>query len=358
MKTLAKIKEYELIRGIAIIFVILGHSYQLGSFNISMQEFVSLDTNCVASFFNGIINQIIYSFHMPLYMILSGALAYRAFDKWEIFEYIKLRCKRLIIPFFVCGFFFSVPIKFIAGYFGTWSLLESYVHSLVLMETTGHLWFLFVLFLLDCIFIVVYKMNLVDKRIFVLIMIIAFLIHDYLPSGGLMLYRLCHFALYFYLGLMFEKKGIRQRVSEILLKDKILLIVLCIGIYCVFYNLEQIFNEIIPIGKAIVRNAFEFFQAISASMIIFMSCHLVVNKECKFVKWLSNRSFGIYLYHEPIIILCIWIFINTRLGIAFSSEGGYFVSIVLRFIVGLIGALGIDYSVKKCKMLLSVRGKK
>lgn len=341
-----RVKEYDLIRGIAILFVIFGHSYQLGSSNLSMGEYISADTNNVVTIFNGVVNQIVYSFHMPLYMILSGALAYNSLKKAKPGEYIKSRFKRLMIPFLLCGLFFSVPLKFVAGYYGVWSLPKAYLYSLILMQTTGHLWFLFILYVLDVLFVLAYDKKVADNHFFVVLLVIMFLVHDYLPGGGFLLFKFGQFALYFYIGLLFEQMEIRKKLCQLPFKKKYLLLLLCVITYFLAFGFEQYFNTTIPIGKAIVRNMFEFFEAISATLLIFLICHFRVEKEHKVIKWLSDRSFGIYLYHEPIIILCISIFVNTEIINLFVSEIGYLMSIVIRYIMALIGSLFVDYIVR------------
>lgn len=59
----------DFIRGIAIILVILGHNIQYGSG-------VSYYTNEL--YFDNVLFKLIYSFHMPLFALISGYLSYRS----------------------------------------------------------------------------------------------------------------------------------------------------------------------------------------------------------------------------------------------------------------------------------------
>ena len=69
------------LRGFAIILVVLGHAIQ--------SSFVDYDNN---PFF-----RIIYSFHMPLFMFLSGYVSYASFD--GTINKLVRRFRSLIIPF-------------------------------------------------------------------------------------------------------------------------------------------------------------------------------------------------------------------------------------------------------------------
>ena len=92
-----KIKERKLLpdvlRGFAIFMVVLGHC---------IQECSGVDFKMNTMYFNDRIYQFIYSFHMPLFMMISGYFAWDSIDKVkEKPEKWKLLAKRsatLIIP--------------------------------------------------------------------------------------------------------------------------------------------------------------------------------------------------------------------------------------------------------------------
>jgi len=68
----------DIIKAVAIILVCIGHSIQFGSgFNILSEEI----------FFDNICFKIIYSFHMPLFMLISGYLFYFSVNTIHSFYY-------------------------------------------------------------------------------------------------------------------------------------------------------------------------------------------------------------------------------------------------------------------------------
>lgn len=74
-----KIEEYTVLRGVVTVLVVIGHSIviksatQYGGYDYSVIG--STNRLCLMLFM--ILHDMIYSFHMPLFMALSGALFYR-----------------------------------------------------------------------------------------------------------------------------------------------------------------------------------------------------------------------------------------------------------------------------------------
>lgn len=91
-------KKYErnetidFIRGIAIILVVLAHCIQCGNGS----EYYSNN-----QFFDNVIYKVIYSFHMPLLMGVSGWLFAITIEKRSVLENILGRVKSILLPIFV-----------------------------------------------------------------------------------------------------------------------------------------------------------------------------------------------------------------------------------------------------------------
>ena len=85
----------DILRGFAIVLVVLGHCIQEGS-----GEQFKLDT----MYFNDKVYQFIYSFHMPLFMLISGYFAWDSMEKpqerKEQWSLLVRRSAALIIPIF------------------------------------------------------------------------------------------------------------------------------------------------------------------------------------------------------------------------------------------------------------------
>lgn len=124
--TLQKRKLFDGVRGGAICLVVLGHI---------IQTFYSAD------FDSNICFRIIYSFHMPLFMFVSGALVYNP-ERPINFNWVKKKFKMLVIPFILW-----IPIAYIIAKQYTWISFEDRIIQ-VIESPDNAMWFLWVLFLL------------------------------------------------------------------------------------------------------------------------------------------------------------------------------------------------------------------
>lgn len=108
------------LKGLLILLVILGHCVQF----------------TVADFDHHPIFRFIYSFHMPLFMAVSGYVSYKPVLKWES---VGKRFWQLIIPFFAWLILASIRVGDI-----------NHFYKGLLGPDTG-LWFLWVLFFISII---------------------------------------------------------------------------------------------------------------------------------------------------------------------------------------------------------------
>ena len=159
-----KVDEYNVIRVIATLLVVLGHCDFLMSHGFNIGGAISPNLGSY-TIFNETIRQWIYSFHMPLFMILSGTLFFIVKDKYSLQTYIFNRVKRLLKPYLLCSVLYAFPIRYLCGYFGEDSLFKAFLKSVILVATPGHLWFLWVLFIVSIITaVMIYKIPLKDKN--------------------------------------------------------------------------------------------------------------------------------------------------------------------------------------------------
>lgn len=84
-----RIEYIDKLKGLAIILVVMGHIAEK-SMNITTSPF----------------NVFYSSFHMPLFMFLSGIFAFKSFKDWninEIYSFIKKKTLRILLPFVTIG---------------------------------------------------------------------------------------------------------------------------------------------------------------------------------------------------------------------------------------------------------------
>lgn len=118
-----RLKSIDCLKGIAILSVILGHSIQF------------LKTGD-AAYHDRLFNYI-YSFHMPLFMFISGFVSFKIYVSWND---IKKRAYQLLPPFIFCPILASLIFN---GKIEVDSLFN------LLIRPEGGLWFLYILFIIS-----------------------------------------------------------------------------------------------------------------------------------------------------------------------------------------------------------------
>lgn len=123
------------LRGFAIILVVLGHVLQ--NYYVPYEENIAF--------------RVIYSFHMPLFMFLSGYVSYKICS-WRTIEKRAFQC---MIPFFS-----AILLNWFIEGFEDWSIgiLMTNVYETILRPDKG-LWFLWVLFFINVIFLSMRKIS-------------------------------------------------------------------------------------------------------------------------------------------------------------------------------------------------------
>jgi fucose 4-O-acetylase-like acetyltransferase len=122
-----RIDFIDAIRGLAIILVVMGHAiaWNYPDWKDICMFDPSQPKNHMAG---GVVWQIIYSFHMALFFMVSGYLSGTSIiDKKNYWDKIKNKTFRLLIPYFATGYL----IYFVRGNWGYWFLLTLYEMSLL-----------------------------------------------------------------------------------------------------------------------------------------------------------------------------------------------------------------------------------
>lgn len=113
-----RVAAYQYIRLIAMALVVVGHTSTLA---LPLSGGGKIDPYYnVAPFAQYALEQLrllIYSFHMPLFVILSGAVFELGRERKDRREWIVGRAKKLMIPFVLTAVFLLFPIRFLFGYY-------------------------------------------------------------------------------------------------------------------------------------------------------------------------------------------------------------------------------------------------
>jgi len=138
-----------IMRGVAIILVIYGHVIQGSLISINKD------------FFLNEIFKIIYSFHMPLFIFISGYLVTFSLERKQEIEVIKSRISSLVIPLIswtILGSIVSYTIKSIKAR-QILSINSFFIDTIRTLVVYPSIWFLYVLFLLTLILLLSRKLE-------------------------------------------------------------------------------------------------------------------------------------------------------------------------------------------------------
>lgn len=122
-----RIEYLDAIKGLAIILMVMGHTiaWNYSDWNKVCLFDMSQPTNYKVG---GFVWQLIYSFHMALFFMVSG---YLSGEKWNlensIWNFFLKKTRRLFVPYLVTGFL----VYIVRGHWGYWFFLCLYELSLI-----------------------------------------------------------------------------------------------------------------------------------------------------------------------------------------------------------------------------------
>lgn len=308
---------------IAIILVVIGHSIQYGSgYNYWINS----------NYLNNIVFKFIYSFHMPLFMLISGYLFYNSINKYSVKELIKKKTTSLLVPILS---FSTLELLFVT-LFQHQSIT---IHSIIDIYT-DKLWFLWAAYILSLLVIFtnrVFKDNII---IYALLIILTFFTPSFLKLIGFMLP-------FFIIGYLYNKYRVNfnNKISNNVLLT--ILLIIYIVLLC-FYN-ENCY--IFTSGLSILNNLKQFPIDLYRYLIGLVGSGLCIclikafnNYKYKKVLLVGQYSLGIYTISS-------YIFIYAIKPITSSFTGLNYLYMILESIIVLATTLIIIILFKKSKIL-------
>ena len=130
MSVKARNQNVDILRGIAAVLMVLGHSFIVYPINISEVPW------CAA------ISHFIYTFHMELFFILAGGVYHCVCYK----EYLKKKIKRIVIPYLIFGLSAMMLRAFGGAAVNGIEPLNEGIEKLLFLG--GGYWFLYVSFMI------------------------------------------------------------------------------------------------------------------------------------------------------------------------------------------------------------------
>lgn len=275
-------EKIDFLKGLAIFLVVYGHSIQY-----------CMDNN--QDFFQNPIFKFIYSFHMPLFMLISGYLYSSSIQKRNSKDLILIRFKQLIIPAIAWYSIYTM----VTAIFKDTDIVSGIINYL--KGIPYQFWFLFTLFYLSIISIVVNK-YFNDRPIYYIALYMILLI---IPDK-LNIQYLKFMYPYFLIGYYYRKhKEIFDEYKTILFKVSIIMfIILILGWKKEFYIYTtgmSLYN--VNIIEKIFIICYRYIIGLIGSIVIIgLSDKLYKFDKYKIFSKLGKHTLEIYIIQSYIMI--------------------------------------------------------
>lgn len=278
---------YHIAKTVTTLLVVIGHSAVMYT---SYGAFDPIND----SGFLAALTDYIYSFHMPLFVFLSGAVYGHCIDHGKYDKCLPFaanKARRLLIPYLAFGLLYVAPVMCLLGL--TEQTFWEYSYSGILLSgNSRHLWYLPALFWIFLLAIPAKPLLTHSRwgRMAVLLLSAALFEAAQFVPGQFQLYMACHYQLYFFLGVIFHYSyGQFAKFAEKFRYWFVPLPFILLG--QLWFNPNYITTML--------------YRLIGISMMLGISFLLARY----WGKWSKNRwcrilwqdSFGIYLFHPMII---------------------------------------------------------
>ncbi|QZY55336.1 acyltransferase family protein [Crassaminicella profunda] len=336
-----KLEHIILLKIFAILIVVLGHSTLI--YNDNWTYFIAINQS---KFFH-YLKEYINTFQMPLFVFISGYLYYFTHVeqcKYNTFKIlINKKIKKLVVPYLCIGLIWVVPIRYFVEYenYRSLKLIQVIFTKVLVVKDVGHLWFLIMLFNIFVIFYFLEKLIKKQNAILVLFLLLGLAIISYKIPSIFQLKRSFYYLLFFYFGYIFRLK---TKEIKLLVLNKQLLITFFLVLLNImgFYIklLSPVFAESsieIKIMLACLKIINGFSGTILFYVIIFnISCKYKGIIHTKYIRLLADKTFQIYLFHEPYIYIIFFYLgmtnIHPALLVSISFLGSICISLIMDYL--------------------------
>ena len=274
---------FDILKGIAIILVVVGHA--------------GYNSETVLWHF-------IYSFHMPLFMIISGWFFYYSFKKRTPIEIIKRRFTQLIIPtlFFSC-FFWLIKYPSADQPNGIVSFYAVYIRTLWFLQACFYSTLLFLSgrFIKNEKYAVLY---------YFLLFIILLLTPDIARTAGDKFLFPC-FCVGYYLHKINYQKIVRHRniILIVFLCAYIILLYFFKAEYAFYSSGVSLINDEYSVPQMLFINVYRLIIGVVGSFSLMLLVRMFYRKFVLSVKTVLSRlgqqTMGIYITSELLLFLLI-----------------------------------------------------
>lgn len=321
-----RIKEIDIMRGIAIILVILGHAIIV--YPIDLHEIPW----CNALF------TWLSSVHMPLFFLLAGfcySLRKNIGETWAgcYGRYLVKKVKRIVIPYVIFGVFDMVSKFVFSDLVNHQRGIAESLKNLILF---GGYWFLYTLFIIFLIFPLLERAIGERKNIWILTIVILLLLRILIVAPDILeLDSVVMYFPYFMVGYMIKRGGAINKYKNFILGYRYVFVIGCSVAWgvCIWLVLNVVDLDIIYVLASIVGIIDTWIFAAS-----------VAQKRNRFLCDCSIYSLQLYLLNGYLLVIS-----RTAIVLILGVESAVVIIIFNMFVTLLISLVLIKFVLAKIK---------
>lgn len=256
-----------------------------------------------------ILTKVIYSFHMPLFVFVSGMtfalIATRRGNYHNIISFMRKKTMRLMIPYFSFAILWVLP--FMVG-FGFRDLKSYFINGICLSLDSRHLWYVWMLF---NVFLLVYILRIVINKVklapYFLLPISCIILIFEMRWGKIPYFQIDNSLVYQFWFIL--------------------------GYIAMIYRkyLNILFSILIIVVLGFIERASLLYALLGIYAIYLLSLRLTYLTRFTFINKVNSNIFGIYLFHPVIIYLFFYYLDKSEIGVLPITVSVVVISFILSF---------------------------
>lgn len=297
-----RIPELDIMKLVGIVLVVVGHVTRM----FTPQGLIPQadDTGIM-----DILTKVIYSFHMPLFVFVSGMtfalIATRRGNYHNIISFMRKKTMRLMIPYFSFAILWVLP--FMVG-FGFRDLKSYFINGICLSLDSRHLWYVWMLF---NVFLLVYILRIVINKVklapYFLLPISCIILIFEMRWGKIPYFQIDNSLVYQFWFIL--------------------------GYIAMIYRkyLNILFSILIIVVWGFIERASLLYALLGIYAIYLLSLRLTYLTRFTFINKVNSNIFGIYLFHPVIIYLFFYYLDKSEIGVLPITVSVVVISFILSF---------------------------
>ncbi len=297
-----RIPELDIMKLVGIVLVVVGHVTRI----FTPQGLIPQadDTGIM-----DILTKVIYSFHMPLFVFVSGMtfalIATRRGNYHNIISFMRKKTMRLMIPYFSFAILWVLP--FMVG-FGFRDLKSYFINGICLSLDSRHLWYVWMLF---NVFLLVYILRIVINKVklapYFLLPISCIILIFEMRWGKIPYFQIDNSLVYQFWFIL--------------------------GYIAMIYRkyLNILFSILIIVVLGFIERASLLYALLGIYAIYLLSLRLTYLTRFTFINKVNSNIFGIYLFHPVIIYLFFYYLDKSEIGVLPITVSVVVISFILSF---------------------------